>query len=60
MGITRIIIAHRRETIEIAKRVLVMDGGKLHDLQDILIQQQLSQNLERNSGEQSKMFGPGV
>ncbi|WP_432770752.1 MAG: peptidase domain-containing ABC transporter [Sphingopyxis sp.] len=30
MGITRIIIAHRRETIEIAERILVMDGGKLH------------------------------
>ena len=30
MGITRIIIAHRRETIEIAERVLVMAGGKLH------------------------------
>jgi ATP-binding cassette subfamily B protein RaxB len=32
MGITRIIIAHRRETIEIAQRVLVMAGGKLHEL----------------------------
>ena len=30
MGITRIIIAHRRETIEIAERVLVMAGGELH------------------------------
>ncbi|MEQ1496777.1 MAG: peptidase domain-containing ABC transporter [Novosphingobium sp.] len=30
MGITRIIIAHRRETIEIAQRVLVMSGGTLH------------------------------
>lgn len=29
MGITRIIIAHRRETIEIADRVLVMAGGKV-------------------------------
>ncbi|MBA4162525.1 MAG: ABC transporter, partial [Novosphingobium sp.] len=29
MGTTRIIIAHRRETIEIAQRVLVMAGGKL-------------------------------
>lgn len=29
MGITRIIIAHRRETIEAAERVLVMEGGKL-------------------------------
>jgi ATP-binding cassette subfamily B protein RaxB len=32
MGITRIIIAHRRETIEIAQRVLVMADGKLHEL----------------------------
>ena len=32
MGITRIIIAHRRETIEIAQRVLVMMGGTLHVL----------------------------
>jgi len=32
MGITRIIIAHRRETIEIAQRVLVLVGGKLHEL----------------------------
>ena len=30
MGITRIIVAHRRETIEIAERVLIMVGGKLH------------------------------
>lgn len=30
MGITRIIIAHRRETIEAAQRVYVMVGGKLH------------------------------
>jgi ATP-binding cassette, subfamily B, bacterial CvaB/MchF/RaxB len=29
MGITRIIIAHRRETIEAAERILVMDNGKL-------------------------------
>ncbi|MBS3932433.1 MAG: peptidase domain-containing ABC transporter [Sphingomonadales bacterium] len=29
MGITRIIIAHRQETIKIAQRVLVMAGGKL-------------------------------
>jgi ATP-binding cassette, subfamily B, bacterial CvaB/MchF/RaxB len=29
MGITRIIIAHRRETIEMAERVLVMTDGKL-------------------------------
>ena len=29
MGITRIIIAHRSETISVAERVLVMDRGKL-------------------------------
>jgi ATP-binding cassette, subfamily B, bacterial CvaB/MchF/RaxB len=29
MGITRIIVAHRRETIEAAKRIIVMDNGKL-------------------------------
>ncbi|MCO4092881.1 MAG: peptidase domain-containing ABC transporter [Sphingorhabdus sp.] len=32
MGITRIIIAHRKETIAAANRILVMVGGKLHDL----------------------------
>jgi ATP-binding cassette, subfamily B, bacterial CvaB/MchF/RaxB len=32
MGITRIIIAHRRETIEAAQRILIMDGGKLNPL----------------------------
>jgi ATP-binding cassette, subfamily B, bacterial CvaB/MchF/RaxB len=31
MGITRIIIAHRRETIEAAQRILTMDSGKLLD-----------------------------
>ncbi len=31
MGITRIIIAHRRETIEAAERILVMHGGQLHE-----------------------------
>jgi len=31
MGITRIVIAHRRETIEAAERVLLMTGGKLVD-----------------------------
>jgi ATP-binding cassette subfamily B protein RaxB len=30
MGITRIIIAHRRETIAAADRVLIMTEGKLH------------------------------
>lgn len=29
MGITRIIIAHRRETIEAADRVVIMEGGRL-------------------------------
>jgi ATP-binding cassette subfamily B protein RaxB len=29
MGITRIIIAHRQETIEAAERILVMENGKL-------------------------------
>lgn len=33
MGITRIIIAHRQETILQAERVLLMAGGKIHDLQ---------------------------
>lgn len=31
MGITRIIIAHRRETIEAAERILIMTGGTLAD-----------------------------
>jgi ATP-binding cassette, subfamily B, bacterial CvaB/MchF/RaxB len=31
LGITRIIIAHRKETIEAADRILVMFGGKLHE-----------------------------
>ena len=35
MGITRIIIAHRRETVEAAERVLVMAGGKLHPVEGI-------------------------
>jgi ATP-binding cassette subfamily B protein RaxB len=33
MGITRIIIAHRKETIEAADRILVMEGGTLTELQ---------------------------
>lgn len=33
MGITRIIIAHRKETIEAADRILVMEGGALTELQ---------------------------
>ena len=32
MGITRIIIAHRKETIEIAERILVMATGQLHEI----------------------------
>lgn len=33
MGVTRIIIAHRQETIAAAQRVLVMIGGKLHEIE---------------------------
>jgi len=33
MGITRIIIAHRQETIAAADRVYVLGGGKLHPLE---------------------------
>ena len=36
MGITRVIIAHRQETIAQAERVAMMFGGKLHDLQDLM------------------------
>lgn len=32
MGITRIIIAHRQETIAQAQRIAVMAGGKVHEL----------------------------
>lgn len=32
MGITRIIIAHRKETIEAAERILVMVGGQLYQM----------------------------
>lgn len=38
MGITRIIIAHRKETIEAAERILVMTGGQLHDAKALLEQ----------------------
>jgi ATP-binding cassette subfamily B protein RaxB len=31
MGITRIIIAHRKETIEAADRILIMANGRLHE-----------------------------
>ena len=40
MGITRIIIAHRQETIAQAERVVVMLGGQLHNLQDLLAAQE--------------------
>jgi ATP-binding cassette subfamily B protein RaxB len=43
MGITRIIIAHRQETIAQAERVLVMASCKLHELKDLIQQQQLTQ-----------------
>ena len=39
-GITRIIIAHRQETIAQAERVVVMLGGQLHNLQDLLAAQE--------------------
>lgn len=32
LGITRIVIAHRRETIQAANRILVMKGGYLHEV----------------------------
>jgi len=32
MGITRVIIAHRQETIAAADRTLVMTGGKFQDV----------------------------
>ena len=52
MGITRIIIAHRQETIAQAGRVLVMAGGKLHDLKALIEQQQSAQisNSGHNGG----------
>jgi ATP-binding cassette subfamily B protein RaxB len=49
MGITRIIIAHRQETIAQAGRVLVMVGGKLHDLKALIEQQQQLANYEQPS-----------
>lgn len=33
MGITRIVIAHRRETLQLADRHLFMGGGRLHERQ---------------------------
>jgi len=36
MGITRIVIAHRKETIEAAERLLIMVGGELRDAQEHL------------------------
>jgi len=47
MGITRIIIAHRQETIAQASRVLVMVGGKLHDLRILIEPQQLALSQEQ-------------
>lgn len=41
MGITRIIIAHRQETIAQAERVVVMRGGQLHNLQFLIDAQNL-------------------
>lgn len=32
VGIAHVMIAHRGETIEAAQRVLVLIGGKLHDI----------------------------
>lgn len=34
MGITRIIIAHGRETIEAAERILMVTGGRLHEVRN--------------------------
>lgn len=42
MGITRVIIAHRQETIAQAQRVVVMFGGKLHDLQELIAAQEIA------------------
>jgi ATP-binding cassette subfamily B protein RaxB len=52
MGITRIIIAHRQETIAQAGRVLVMVGGKLHDLKALIEQQQQLANAEQPSSQE--------
>lgn len=49
MGITRIIIAHRQETIAQASRVLVMAGGKLHDLKALIEQQQRALSQEQQA-----------
>jgi len=46
MGITRIIIAHRQETIEAADRILVMAGGKLQSREELLAQLQQQRELE--------------
>lgn len=51
MGITRIIIAHRQETIAQAQRVLVMLGGKLHDLKTLIEQQKLALSQQEPSQE---------
>ena len=39
MGITRVIIAHRQETIAQADRVVVMLGGKLHSVEELMAAQ---------------------
>ncbi len=48
MGITRVIIAHRQETIAQAERVVVMLGGKLHNLEDLVEAQRLESGKEKN------------
>lgn len=35
MGITLVLVAHRKETIEAAKRVVIVAGGKLHRAEDL-------------------------
>jgi ATP-binding cassette, subfamily B, bacterial CvaB/MchF/RaxB len=35
MGITRIIIAHRKETVEAADRIVVVDAGKIREVPDV-------------------------
>lgn len=35
MGITLVLVAHRKETIDAAERVLVVAGGKLHRAEDL-------------------------
>jgi ATP-binding cassette subfamily B protein RaxB len=35
LGITRIIIAHRRETVQAADRIMILDGGKMRPLTSV-------------------------